>query len=187
MTSLAENQTPDGADPAVVQPTELIADTAVPHVTRRTAEICVALLLFLGGVAVLWDSYSVGAGWSEGLGPQTGFFPARIGWLFVPLSLFVLVSALRRPSDEVFVTLPQAKQVLRVLVPLVIFVALIEPLGMYVASALFIAGFMLIVGGSRWFSIPITAVTLPLLAFWVFEIQFQVPLPKGPLESALGY
>jgi len=23
--------------------------------------------------------------------------------------------------------------------------------------------------------------------FWMFEIQFAVPLPKGPLETLLGY
>jgi len=23
--------------------------------------------------------------------------------------------------------------------------------------------------------------------FWIFEMQFRVPLPKGPLEAAFGF
>jgi hypothetical protein len=26
-----------------------------------------------------------------------------------------------------------------------------------------------------------------LLLFWLFEVQFLVPLPKGPLEAYFGY
>jgi hypothetical protein len=31
------------------------------------------------------------------------------------------------------------------------------------------------------------AVTVPILTFFMFEIWFLVPLPKGPLENFLGY
>ena len=79
------------------------------------------------------------------------------------------------------------RQVVRVLGPLVLFVALIGPLGIYVASAIFILVFMGVVGTSRWWSIALTAVLVPIVCFWIFELQFRVPLPKGPLEAALGY
>jgi hypothetical protein len=35
-------------------------------------------------------------------------------------------------------------------------------------------------------AIPI-AVFVPLALFTLFEIWFLIPLPKGPLEAALGY
>ena len=177
----------DETDAAVSRPAELDPDANVPGVSARLAEIIMAGLLVLLGAVVLWDSYGIGAGWTEGLGPESGYFPARVGWIFLAISVFLLFQAFRRPADEVFVTLPQLKQVARILLPLIVYIALIRPLGIYVASALFIAGLMIIVGGSRWVTLLIIPIALPLLAFWVFELQFQVPLPKGPLETALGY
>jgi hypothetical protein len=31
------------------------------------------------------------------------------------------------------------------------------------------------------------AIVVPILTFFMFEIWFLVPLPKGPLENFLGY
>ncbi len=153
-------------------------------ISRRTAEIAVALTLILLAGLVLWDSYERGAGWTTG--PENGFFPARVGWIFLAASLVILYSAFRRPP-EIFVTWTQLSQVLRVFVPLVIFIALIKPLGLYLASVLFIIGFMLIAGSRSALSIILAAVLVPVISFWVFEIQFLVPLPKGPVEALLGY
>jgi hypothetical protein len=30
-------------------------------------------------------------------------------------------------------------------------------------------------------------IAIPLILFWLFEIAFLIPLPKGPLEAALGF
>lgn len=152
--------------------------------SRRPVEIVTSLILIgLAGI-VLWDSYGRGAGWDGG--PQNGFFPARVGWLFLAASLFILFQSFRA-ENKVFVTWEQLRQVTRVLGPLVLFVALIQPLGLYVASAIFILVFMGVVGTSRWWSIVLTAILVPIVCFWVFELQFRVPLPKGPLEAMLGY
>lgn len=174
-------------DEGVSRSAELAPDANVPGISRKTMEFFTSLVLIIIAAFVLWDSYQVGAGWSDGMGPETGYFPSKVGWIFLGLSGFVLFQAIQRDEGEVFVTLPQLKMVAKVLAPLVIYIALIKPLGIYLSSMLFIAGFMLIVGGSRPLTILITAVTLPLLAFWVFEMQFMVPLPKGPIEAALGY
>ncbi|MNO06483.1 Tripartite tricarboxylate transporter TctB family protein [compost metagenome] len=60
-------------------------------------------------------------------------------------------------------------------------------LGIYVASAIFIVGFMVWVGKSSWLKALLIGVGINVMLFWIFEIQFRVPLPKGPLEAALGY
>ncbi|HEY5796543.1 MAG TPA: tripartite tricarboxylate transporter TctB family protein [Bosea sp. (in: a-proteobacteria)] len=156
-----------------------------PGFSRRPIERIVAAVLIGLALVVLYDSYGRGAGWDNG--PQNGFFPARVGWIFLAASLFILVQSFRSPVEGLFVTYEQLRQVVRVLGPLVLFVALIQPLGLYVASAIFIVVFMGIVASSRWYAIGLTAVLVPLACFWVFEIQFRVPLPKGPLETALGY
>jgi putative tricarboxylic transport membrane protein len=164
-------------------PTE--AEPTTPGLSRRPVERIVAAILIGLALVVLYDSYGRGAGWDNG--PQNGFFPARVGWIFLAASLFILVQSFRAPTEGVFVTYAQLGQVVRVLGPLMLFVALIQPLGLYVASAIFIIVFMGIVASSRWHAIGLTAVLVPLVCFWVFEIQFRVPLPKGPLETALGY
>ncbi len=165
------------------RPTE--TEATPPGLSRRPVERVVAAILIALAFVVLYDSYGRGAGWDNG--PQNGFFPARVGWIFLAASLFILVQSFRSPQDGVFVTYEQVGQVARVLGPLIVFIALIQPLGLYVASGVFILIFMAIVATSRWYAIALTAVLVPLISFWVFELQFRVPLPKGPLEAALGY
>ena len=153
-------------------------------VSRRAVEVSTAVVLIALAAAVLWDSYGRGAAWDNG--PQSGFFPARVGWLFLAGSAFLLWQAFKEPP-QIFATFDQLKMVAKVAVPLLIFVALVEPLGIYVASAIFTLIFMPLVGGARWYSVLLTSTLVPLVCFWVFEKQFLVPLPKGPLEAMLGY
>jgi putative tricarboxylic transport membrane protein len=42
-------------------------------------------------------------------------------------------------------------------------------------------------GNYAWHTAVAVAVAVPVLTFLMFEIWFLVPLPKGPLESFLGY
>jgi len=60
-------------------------------------------------------------------------------------------------------------------------------LGLYVASALFMAVYMRWIGRYRWSAVVAVSVLFPVVTFLVFEIWFLVPMPKGPIESWLGY
>lgn len=102
-------------------------------------------------------------------------------------ALAVAWQARRERAQELFATWEQLRSVSQVLVPLLVYVALITTLGIYVASALFIAAFMRFAGGYAWWKSLALGVFTNLLLFVVFEIQFKVPLPKGPLEAWLGY
>ena len=155
-----------------------------PGLSRRAVECVVAALLCAFAVAVLWDSYGRGAGWQGG--PQSGFFPARLAWLLLASSAVVFVQGMRAES-RVLATWAQLKQVSLVLLPLTVYVFAIGYLGIYLASALFLGGFMIAFGSFRWWSILAAAVLIPFVTFWVFEMQFEVPLPKGPLEAMLGF
>jgi len=68
-----------------------------------------------------------------------------------------------------------------------VMVILITPLGLYVASTLYLAFYMRWVGRHGWLAVILCAVGVPLLTFVVFERWFLVPMPKGPLEAWLGY
>ena len=63
-------------------------------------------------------------------------------------------------------------------------------LGIYVASAIYIAGFMIFLGKyARLKSIVVGAGASPSLFFLMFEVWFKVPLFKGALDPLgfLGY
>jgi putative tricarboxylic transport membrane protein len=158
-----------------------------PAVSRRTMEIAVTLIFLLFGFVVCWDSWRIGARWGSD-GPQAGYFPFYIGLIINFCSLITLVQALRiKPADnEPFVLRGQLKMVVLVMVPTVIYVALINWLGIYVASTVYIALFMWWLGKYSWVKYVPVSLGVSIAFFLMFEIWFKVPLPKGPLESALG-
>jgi len=157
-------------------------------VSQRKADIVVALIMAGIGGIVIMDSLRLGMGWSE-YGPDSGYFPFYIGLAMVIASLgTIALTLLRRASSEgSFVERTQLRDVLKVLVPSVVFVVLIGVLGIYVSSMLFIGAFMRWLGRFPWLTVVIVSVCVPLALFLLFEIWFLVPLPKGPLEDFLGY
>ena len=154
---------------------------------QRSAEIVVAVLFFLAGALVVYDSYRLGVKWAED-GPQAGYFPFAIGLLICIASVVNLIAvfAWARESEKPFVEVEQLRMVMAVLVPTAIYVGLIGWLGIYVASVLYIAFFMWWLGKYSWAKILPVAIGVSLAFFLTFEVWFKVPLPKGPLEAALG-
>ncbi len=165
---------------------EQLHDAAPAAISVRAAEITTALLIAIGAVVVMVSNYQIGAGWAPD-GPEAGYFPMRIGAIIFIACLVVLWQAWRSDSDKVFVTWPQLRQVAVILVPLTAYVALITFVGIYVASALFVDGFMRAIGKFAWWRAVLTGVAINVVLFWIFEMQFRVPLPKGPLEAAFGF
>jgi putative tricarboxylic transport membrane protein len=153
-----------------------------------TMELAVAALIFGIGALGVYDSYRLGSGWGSD-GPRAGYFPFRIGVIICLCALFIFISALRHRGElrANFIEPKQIQPVLTVLVPSVIYVLCIEYLGIYVASSLFVALFMKFVGRFPWWKSLLVAVLMSIFTFYIFEKKFLVPLPKGPLETWLGY
>lgn len=155
-------------------------------ITKRTAEIVVAIVVAAFALLAIVSNYKLGAGWADD-GPQAGYFPMRMGIAILLASIVVVVQALRKNDRSAFLEHAQAKLVAIVLLPLVVYIAAVQFIGIYVASALFIGIFMCLVGKFSWYRSALTAVIVSLVLFWIFEIMFTVPLPKGPLEQLFGY
>ena len=153
----------------------------------RTAELAVAALFFALGAIVVYDSARLGAKWGED-GPQAGYFPFYIGLIICISALINFGRALtiRPERDKAFVQVGQLKLVLAVLVPTAIYAALIGWIGIYVASVVFIAFFMHWLGKYPWWTVAAVSIGNSVVFFLVFEVWFKIPLPKGPLEAALG-
>jgi putative tricarboxylic transport membrane protein len=157
-----------------------------PTVGTRGPELAVALLLMLIAVLVIADSVRVGTGWGDD-GPRSGYFPFYIGVLLLAASGWTFASALLKGRGEGFATHAQLKSVMQVLLPMAVYVGVMAWTGLYLASAALIAWFMRRHGKYGWALTSAVAIGVPLLAFLVFERWFLVPLPKGPIESALGF
>jgi len=163
----------------------------------RTADLITAALLLLLGLIVVGDSLRLGAGWGSD-GPKSGFFQFWLGVLLLGMTTAIAVQAWRRGPGKPFVTRARLWPVLQVLWPAVGMVVLtggvtlgtvtvLPPLGLYVAAAVYLAFYMSWVGHHRWLTVLLVAVGIPVVTFLVFEKWFLVPMPKGPLETWLGY
>jgi hypothetical protein len=163
---------------------EPAADGAVG---ARWPELIVALAILGMSILVIADSIRVGTGWADD-GPRSGYFPFYIGLAMLVSSLWILVTTLRQwKRFELFAERSQLVSVMSILVPMIVYVALIAFLGIYVSSVVLIGYFMLRHGKHRVWLTALIALGVPLLFFFVFERWFLVPLPKGPLEAALGF
>jgi hypothetical protein len=152
----------------------------------RAADLVTALALMLVGGVVISDALRLGIGW--GLeGPQSGFFPFWLALTMTATAAVIAVRALRRPSSRPFVTGAQLRPVVAVLAPAAAMVVVMEGLGLYVASALYLGFYMRWVGRHSWPTIALLSLGVPILTFVIFEQWFLVPMPKGPLEAWLGF
>lgn len=156
-------------------------------VGARWPELLVALLLVAVATLIITDSLRVGIGWADD-GPRAGYFPFYIGLLLMAAAGWIGINQLLhwKGEDEPFAEREQIVRVLTVLLPTVVYAALILPLGLYVASFVLIAYFMRRYGKYGWPLVGGVAVGVPLVFFLVFERWFLVPLPKGPLEHLFG-
>lgn len=158
-------------------------------VSYRTVDFLVAVLIFFVGLAVMIESYDLGIGWIKD-SPGSGYFPFRIGAIISLASIGIAVQALLNNASEartLFVEWSRFKLVLAVFIPTAAYILGIVFLGIYVSSAVFIAGFMRLAGKFKWLmTIAVSGGTVAIL-FWLFEFEFLVPLPKGPLEALFGY
>jgi hypothetical protein len=158
-------------------------------IATRLVELFVALLIVAVGAVVIADSIRVGYSWGPD-GPKAGYFPFYIGWILAAAGAYVALQTLARwgrQAGVIFVYLESLKPVLLMLLPTIGFVVLIAWLGIYVASLLYIGGFMLWQGRYGWLPTIAVSAGLPIVLFLVFELWFLVPLPKGPVEHLIGY
>ena len=158
----------------------------------RTADLVTAAMLMLLGSIVIYDAVRLGVGWGNE-GPRSGFFPFWLAILMVVISAAIFLQALIGRSEKPFVTRERFLPVLKVLAPIVGFVLLTDlpgpwsGLGLYVSAGLYLGFYMRWVGRHDWLLVVALSVAVPLIAFFIFEKWFLVPMPKGPVEAWFGY
>lgn len=172
-----------------------------PAVMVRTMECVTAALIFFLGSVVIYDQLRLGYGWGEE-GPQPGYFPFRVGVILCVSSALIIFFALKNKAaaTKSFVTREALGTVMKVLIPTIVYVILVGlktdsfgitsqaqyVFGLYLASMLFIAYFMIVIGKYGIPKVLAISIGVPAVFFWLFEDRFGIPLPKGLLEAALG-
>jgi putative tricarboxylic transport membrane protein len=161
-------------------------DGARPVVATRSVDIAVYLVLIAVALLLGFDNWRTGMSW-EADGPQAGYFPFYLSVILAAASLFGLISKLVDHTSGVFITREQFVRVMQVFIPTLVFCALMQWLGLYVASFLLIAGFMRFIGRIAWWKSVTAGLLFAIAMFVTLDVAFDVIMPKGPLEAAFGY
>lgn len=172
-----------------------------PGISTPAMDFSVAAIILVIGLLVVADSYRLGSSWGDD-GPQSGYFPFYIGLLLCIASTATLLQvaflewkrrgqfkgAVAMHRDR-FVAWSQLKLVFAVLLPALVYVLAVQFFGFYVASAVYIALFMVWLGKYPWVKSVAIGLGVSVALFLMFEVWFKVPLFKGAYDllSPLGY
>ena len=172
----------------VVEDPNAPAEDSPGVANTRAVDIVVSLLLIAFAGLMAFDNWRTGMGWAPD-GPKAGYFPFYLSMILGGASLYGLLEAFleRAGAQRVFVNRDQLRRVMQVFVPTCLFCLVTQWLGLYVASFLLIAGFMVFVGRIAAWKSLLTAAVFTLVMFVTFDVAFDVIMPKGPLEAYLGY
>ncbi|WP_051478550.1 tripartite tricarboxylate transporter TctB family protein [Arthrobacter sp. H5] len=149
-----------------------------------------AVVILLGAAVVLFDAVRVSI--NGGFGPQQpGFFPMIVGIGLVGFGLAFLVRATLKPDQALFEqaaaehTDTHWRTLWTVVVALVIYAALLDPLGYIIATTVFFVGIAWVAGSRRLIRDVIIAVLFSAGVYFGFTELLGVRLPGGLLETVL--
>ncbi len=158
---------------------EKISGGSSGGISMRSAELVVAAFLATIGGMVIYDSVRLGAKWGAD-GPEAGYFPFYIGLLICIGAAVTVTGVLRQKGDDkLFVEWGALRQIMQVLIPVALYVLGIQLIGIYAASAAYIALFMVFMGNYSWIKGVLLGCAVSALTYTMFEIWFKVPLFKG--------
>ena len=157
---------------------------------KKAEIICAVALLAVAGVGFV-EAIRLGSGWGPS-GPQAGFFPFWLSVILGLCSVMILVKAIRmdpglKGDKKPFVTKTQLKPVLAVFLPMAAAVPLIEVIGFYLTSALYLAFFMRWMGRHSWLLVLAVSLLFPAASFLILERWFLIPMPKGMFGEYLPF
>ena len=157
-------------------------------VSVRVVEIIVALMFLVVGLVVMTGSIKLGAKWGSD-GPGSGYFPFYISLIILVSSSITLFQAFKNKEQakEGFVEKEPFRQVLAVLIPAAVYVLGVQLIGIYVASAIYIAIFMAWLGKYVIWKAAAVGLGVSITLFMMFEYWFQIPLPHGSLINPLAF
>ena len=154
-------------------------------VSRRSLETATALLTGGFGAAVVVSSFGNGIGWSAA-GVDGGTFPFIVGLIILSGSVYNLVQGWLEAGD-ILLRSSELKRLAILFIPAAVYVGVIPLIGMYFASAGYVFGALAWhKRGSLVFS-SFAAIGTALALYLIFELTFQISLPRGALGDIIGF
>jgi hypothetical protein len=154
-------------------------------VSGRSLETATALLTGAFGLAVVVSSLDNGIGWGAG-GVDAGTFPFIVGLIILGGSIFNLVQGWLQ-ARVVVLRASELKRLGALFIPAAVYVGVIPLIGMYLASAIYVFGALVWhKRGSLVFSAA-AAIGTALSLYVIFELTFQISLPRGALGDIMGF
>jgi hypothetical protein len=154
-------------------------------VSGRSLEAGTALLTGAFGVAVVVSSLDNGIGWSAA-GVDAGTFPFVVGLIILSGSVFNLAQGWLH-AREIILRSSELKRLGMLFIPAAVYVGVIPLIGIYLASAVYVFGALVQHKRGAFIFPGVAAVTTALALYLIFELTFQISLPRGWLGSALGF
>jgi len=157
-------------------------------ISVRMMDIITSIAFLAVGLTVMVGSLKLGASWGVD-GPEAGYFPFYISLIIMlssAITLYQVAVVNKNKKTESFVDREPSRQVMAVLLPAIVFVLGVQLIGIYVASAIYIAIFMVWLGKYPIWKAIVVSLGVSAALYLMFEFWFQVPLPHGswfnPLE-----
>ena len=154
-------------------------------VSGRSLEAATALITGAFGAAVVVSSLDNGIGWSTA-GVESGTFPFIVGLIILAGSLFNLLQGWLQ-ARAVILGLRELKRVGLLFVPAAVFVGVIPLIGLYPASALYVFGALAWQKRGSFLLPALAAVGAALALYLIFELTFQISLPRGALGTFFSF
>jgi hypothetical protein len=154
-------------------------------VSGRSLEAGTASITGIFGAAVAISSLDNGIGWSAA-GVDAGTFPFIIGLIILGGSIVNLVQGWLQARD-IALGPSELKRLSALFVPAAIYVGVIPLIGMYLASAFYVFGALAWHKRGSFLFASIAAIVTAVALYLIFELTFQVSLPRGALGGALGF
>ena len=154
-------------------------------VSGRSLEAATALITGAFGAAVVVSSLDNGIGWSAA-GVESGTFPFIVGLIILSGSIFNLVQGWLQ-AREIVLRPSELKRLGMLFIPAAVYVGVIPLIGIYLASAAYVFGALAWHKKGAFIFSGLAAIGTALALYLIFELMFQISLPRGLLADALGY
>jgi len=154
-------------------------------VSGRSLEAATALITGAFGAAVVVSSLDNGIGWSAA-GVESGTFPFIVGLVILAGSVFNLVQGWLH-ARAVILGPSELRRLGILFVPAAVFVGIIPLIGTYPASAFYVFAALAWQKRGSLLVSALAAIGAALALYLIFELTFQISLPRGALGTIIGF
>ena len=154
-------------------------------VSGRSLEAATALITGAFGAAVVVSSLDNGIGWSAA-GVESGTFPFIVGLVILAGSLFNLVQGWLQ-ARAVILGPSELRRLGMLFVPAAVFVGVIPLIGLVSGLSLLCVRGAGVAQARSLLLAAVAAIGAALALYLIFELTFQISLPRGALGTLLGF